>query len=112
MPLYEFECKKCKHKYEELAKFDPEGKYKGVACPECNSKSKKRLHSACTCTFTNPVGTDKYENSHDYRYHHNLNKSGGVKQTRKLVEQASHVGPTPYPDIDDVSSGKHFGEVK
>jgi len=113
MPFYEFECKKCGELYEELvAEYDKTGKYPGIKCPSCNSKSKKKLLSACRCTFTNPVGTDLYEGSHDYRHHHNMNRKGGVIEQRAYAEGASHVGPTPYNPIDDVSGGKHFGKVE
>jgi putative FmdB family regulatory protein len=112
MPNYEFECKRCGVKYEEIASYDETGKYPGIKCPFCNSKSKKKLVSVCHCTFTNPVGTDLYESSHDYRYHHQINKSGGVREQRAVAEADSHVGPTPYNPIDDISGGKHFGKVK
>jgi len=112
MPYFEFECKKCGEKYEELTTFDESGKYPGIKCPACNSKSKRKLISACHCVFSNPVGTDLYENSHDYRFHHEQDKKGGVRDQRAAAEAASHVGPSPYNEIDDISSGKHFGKVK
>lgn len=110
--LYEFKCKKCGKLYEELSDYDSTGKYPKVSCPECNSKSKIKLVSACSMTFTNPEGTKKYAASHDLRYHHALDKAGGVRDQRKMAEKLSHVGPAPYNNIDDISSGKHFGEVK
>jgi putative FmdB family regulatory protein len=110
MPVYEFKCKKCNKEYEELVW--TQDKISGVECPECGSKSKKRLVSLAKCSFTNPVGTDLYENSHDYRHNHNMDRDGGVRDQRAAAEAASHVGPTPYNNIDDISSGKHFGEVK
>jgi hypothetical protein len=94
---------------------DETGKYEKVKCPHCNSKRKNKLVSGCKISFVNPEGTDLYEGSHDYRYHHTMNKPGGTKDQRKIAEETSHVGPTPYSgisDIDDISSGKHFGEVK
>ena len=112
MPMYEFKCKKCDNDYEELAAYDETGKYSKVCCPECNSKAKILKVSACTMTFTNPEGTKKYAASHDLRYHHQMEKDGGVRDQRKMAEELSHVGPTPYNNIDDISSGKHFGEVK
>lgn len=110
--LVEFECKKCGEVYEELVKYDPEGKYKGVKCPSCSSPKKTRLISQCKCNFTDPVGTDLYESSHDYRAKHAIHKPGGAADQRKNAEKLSHMGSAPYNDIDDISSGKHFGEVK
>ena len=42
MPLYEYQCKKCKHKFEKIQKFsDPPIK----KCPECGSPVEKLLHA-------------------------------------------------------------------
>jgi len=40
MPLYEYQCTKCKHRFERIQKFsDPEVK----KCPECGGKVEKLL---------------------------------------------------------------------
>jgi putative FmdB family regulatory protein len=40
MPLYEYQCTKCKHRFERIQKFsDPEVK----KCPECGAKVEKLL---------------------------------------------------------------------
>jgi putative FmdB family regulatory protein len=40
MPLYEYQCTKCKHRFEKIQKFsDPEVK----KCPECGGKVEKLL---------------------------------------------------------------------
>jgi putative FmdB family regulatory protein len=42
VPLYEYQCKKCKHKFEKIQKFsDPPVK----KCPECGSPVEKLLHA-------------------------------------------------------------------
>ena len=42
MPLYEYQCKKCKHRFEKIQKFsDPPVK----RCPECGSGVEKLLHA-------------------------------------------------------------------
>ena len=42
MPLYEYQCKKCKHKFEKIRKFsDPPIK----KCPECGGPVEKLLHA-------------------------------------------------------------------
>jgi putative FmdB family regulatory protein len=47
MPLYEYQCTKCKHRFEKIQKFsDPEVK----KCPECGAKV-ERLISAPAVQF-------------------------------------------------------------
>jgi len=112
VPIFEFQCKKCSLEYEELVPYDKTGKYKTVRCPACNSLKKEKIVSNCAFNFTNPIGTDRWNSTdqgHDYRF--NWNKPNVAKQ-RQMAEKMSHMGTKPYADIDDISSGKHFGEVK
>lgn len=100
MPVYEFECKKCKVVYDALSNFDKTGKYKNVICPECGSKSKKKMMSSPNFAFSNPEGTDRWNNTstgHDYRFKHKIHK---VKQERKIAEAVSHMGTDPYGSAD------------
>lgn len=110
MPFYEFECKKCQHGYSELCNYDETGKYKGVKCPECGSKSKTKLISQVAAPqFSNPRGTSK-EDSFSYKAGFNMEKA---KDERRAAEAASHMGKDGgYTPIDDISSGKFEGEVK
>lgn len=112
MPKYDFECKKCKCTYEELTSFDETGKYPGVECPECGSKSKVKIMSSCSYSFANPVGTDRWTSDsqgHDYRYKHNI---PNVAKQREAAKAASHVGPNPYKEINDFEKDSSWGEVK
>lgn len=96
MPIYEFNCKKCNKKYEELTSFDESGKYNCVECPHCGSKNKDRIQSCVSFNFSNPVGTDRWNNNttgHDYRFKHNIPK---VKKEREVAESLSHMGANPY----------------
>lgn len=112
MAIYELQCKKCDHLYDiQSLMAEQDANTKRAKCPECGSKSKERMIGSISFAFGDPIGTDRYNNSHDYRFHHKMNE-GGVKANRKAAEAASKVGNNPYPHIDDVSSGKHFGEVK
>lgn len=100
MPIYEFECKKCKIIYETMAEYDETEKYKKVSCPKCKSKSKTKLLSSCGFNFTNPVGTDRWvsdSTGHDYRYNYNL---PNVHKQREFAQQNSHVGPNPYAGLN------------
>lgn len=61
MPIYDYECKKCKHKYEVLYKTqsavekeEPEEK-----CPKCESKKKERQVSKGTGFILNGIGWHK-----------------------------------------------------
>jgi putative FmdB family regulatory protein len=42
MPIYEFECQKCRKEFEELVRNRDEG----VQCPQCQSADVKKLMSA------------------------------------------------------------------
>lgn len=42
MPLYEYQCKKCKHKLEKIQKFSDQPVRK---CPECGSPVEKIMHA-------------------------------------------------------------------
>lgn len=113
MPFYELQCVKCEEGYSILSSMaECEQNIKKAKCPKCKSKKKTRLLGAPSFTFTNPVGTDRYNNSHDYRFHHAMDKPGGVRDQRKQAQEKSHMGSEPYRHIDDISSGKHFGPVK
>lgn len=113
MPLYVFECKKCKAQWEEITRYDEAGKYPGVRCPNCKSKRKDRvICGTVNFQFSQPVGTDRFNNHHDYRHKWNMDRPGGVRDQRKQAEDKSHMGTEPYNPIDDVSSGENFGEVK
>lgn len=105
MPLYEFLCKKCNHQYEELVSYDETDKYETVQCPECGSGEKDKLVSCCNFTFADPVGTDRWNNSHDYRFKHKL---PSVKAEREKAQQASRVGPSPYQNINDLDKDANY----
>jgi predicted nucleic acid-binding Zn ribbon protein len=111
MPTYQFSCKQCNTVYEELCSHDPKGKYKGVICPKCKSKSKTKLMSACSYQFSNPEGTDRWNSEssgHDYRFNHNLPK---VLSERQRAEEAGK-NPNPYNDINDIANNDAWGDVK
>jgi DNA-directed RNA polymerase subunit RPC12/RpoP len=112
MALRDFHCLDCDENYDEFVNFDEKGEYPDVECPKCHSKKKQSIFTAsCSFNFVNPQGTDRWNNSHDYRYKHNIPK---VIEERANAEKNSHMGGTPqiYQGIDDINSGKHFGEVK
>ena len=44
MPIYEFACRSCDHRFEELVKVN--GSSPAVACPDCGSGQTTRLMSA------------------------------------------------------------------
>ncbi len=112
MPVYIFRCLECEKVYEELTSWDKSGKYEGVKCPKCNSKSKEQqMHCCAPAIFTNPRGTSKAE-SFTYVAGYNMNQA---QEERRQAEAKSHMGGTGeiYRHIDDVSSGKNedFGKM-
>jgi len=107
MPSFDFECKKCSLHYEDFVSYDKTGKYPGVKCPECGSKHKRKLVSCCNFSFAQPVGTDRYENSHDYRFHHKL---PSVLAERQAAEEAA-ASEQPYETINDLNIDSAWGET-
>ena len=115
MPFYGFICKKCGHEYEIMSSFKKkEENTKKESCPECGSKSKKEKIAVPNFIFTNPVGTSKFEKSHDYRYKWNNERPGGVRDQRANAEKNSHMGSNPYNDLvsQDIEKDSNYGEVK
>ncbi len=105
MPHYEFLCTKCNEEYDDFVPYDETDKYKTVKCPHCGSGRKEKLVSTCAFQFSNPVDTDRYNNSHDYRYKH---KQPKIKAERENAMKKSHMGDKPYRDIDDTRLDKNF----
>ncbi|NLY88112.1 MAG: zinc ribbon domain-containing protein [Firmicutes bacterium] len=52
MPIYEFRCKKCEHKFEELCHYDQ----KDVICPHCGGTESYRLISSFSTVNTGAGG--------------------------------------------------------
>lgn len=116
MPRYEFECEKCQCVYDIWSLMaEKDQNVKKGKCPKCKSKKKKEIIGCPNFTFGNPVGTDRWNSDstgHDYRFHHEMEKPGGVIDQRKNAEEKSHVGATPYREINDLGNDKNWGEVK
>jgi putative FmdB family regulatory protein len=116
MPRYEMQCDKCQEVYDVWSKIaEKDDSVKAAKCPKCKSSKKSEIFGCPSVSFANPVGTDRWNSEskgHDYRFKHNMDKPGGTRDQRKAAERASRVGAEPYRKIDDISSGKHFGDVK
>lgn len=96
MPIYAFQCLKCKTRYEELTEYDASDKYKGVRCPDCKSKRKKKLLDYnINVAFENPKESSKWDNF-SYRAGFNMEKAKGE---RRVAAAKSHMGTNPYPDM-------------
>ena len=57
MPIFEYQCEKCGHKFEELIF----GKKKKVYCPKCKSARVKRLVSKISIGKKESFDSDKGE---------------------------------------------------
>jgi len=44
MPIYEFECTKCRHKFDSILKVDES--YDSLTCPRCGKGAPKKLISS------------------------------------------------------------------
>ncbi len=51
MPIYEFKCRKCDHKFETLASCSEDGS--GINCPECGESKPEKLMSMFSASGTN-----------------------------------------------------------
>ena len=94
-----------------MLSYDKEGIYPDVVCPECGSDKKTQLATACNFMFANPVGTDRYNNSHDYRYRY---KQPQVAQERAMAEKLSHMGGTAdiYKEKNDLEGNSNWDFAK
>jgi putative FmdB family regulatory protein len=54
MPLYEYQCKKCKHVFTELAKFEDK-----IKCPLCKRATKKLIATTNRAVFVHRNGNFK-----------------------------------------------------
>jgi len=52
MPIYEFECPDCGHRFEELTPSDT----RALACPDCGSREARRLLSRVSPPGRQPRG--------------------------------------------------------
>jgi putative FmdB family regulatory protein len=116
MPRYEMKCDGCDEVYDVWSKIaEKEDSVKKARCPKCESENKTEIFGCPSVKFANPVGTDRWNSEskgHDYRFKYNMYKPGGTRDQRTAAARASKVGAEPYRRIDDISSGKNFGEVK
>lgn len=89
MPLYEYQCKKCKHKFEKIQKFsDPPIR----KCPECGGPVEKVMHApnvqfkGTGWYVTDYGGKDKSEKS---KQEGSSEKSGSEKKEATAKEDGS-----------------------
>lgn len=96
IPVYNFKCLKCACSYTELTSWDETEKYKGVKCPNCKSKKKKRTFDYdISCAFTNPKESSKWDNF-SYRAGYNMETA---QSDRRKAASKSHMGTNPYPNF-------------
>jgi len=53
MPIYEYQCRSCHHRFEELVRAGAE-----PACPECKSRKLEKLLSAFAVGSETPTAAD------------------------------------------------------
>lgn len=93
MPIYEFECKQCGHRFDHLQKLsdtDP------VICPACAQASLHRMVSAPSFRL---AGSGWYETDFkkDGDKKHNLADRGGDAKPVASEPAASAPAPSPAP---------------
>lgn len=57
MPFYEYECRQCSHRFEELLAYaERETAEKKLVCPRCGSVGPRRLISTFAASASSPSG--------------------------------------------------------
>ena len=100
-------CKYCNKKFDWV-EFKPGRQRFMCANKKCESNQYKPTPKSPEIMFDHPENSSKYDNW-EYRHGHLMAKA---QNERRQAEARSHMGTNPYNDIDDISSGKYFGEVK
>ena len=80
MPLYEYQCKKCKHKFEKIQKFSDRPIRK---CPECGGPVEKIQHAPAV-QFK---GTGWYVT--DYAANSGKSRSDGGSEKKETADHAN-----------------------
>ena len=106
MPLYEYQCKKCKHKFEKIQKFSDRPVKK---CPECGSPVEKIMHAPAVQfkgsgwyvtdyggkqTTDSPKSDDSSEKSDKSEKKDTVSKEDGAKSKEKTLSPKS-----PKPNL-------------
>jgi len=96
MPLYEYQCKKCGHRFERIQKFsDPPVK----KCPECGGKVEQLLSAPAvqfkgsgwyvTDYAKKPSGASKSESKSDSDGKSESSKDSGKKESKPKTDSSS-----------------------
>jgi putative FmdB family regulatory protein len=92
VPLYEFECRRCGHRFEELV-----GPHVGltegdVACPECKAADPERLISGSYATISNRLTSGQKRRLEDKR---GTGRGGAMERFRKQRAAEKRAGKGP-----------------
>lgn len=93
MGMYDFQCKKCNHVFEELIEFVDIPK---VRCQKCNSKRVTKLLNGALGLGLNT--------SFDFRAKKNFEKA----QIESFTAKAKFGGRSPYKHMDDTQGGNRM----
>jgi putative FmdB family regulatory protein len=105
MPTYEFRCDSCTKVFEEVRTF---GDFSCNPCPHCASRKVSKLISLPAAPiFKQKRGTSR-EDNFEYVAKENMERA---REERRAHEEISK-DDFRYPEIDDISSGEHFGPVE
>ena len=99
MPIYEYQCKKCSHRFELIQKFSDEPAKK---CPECGGKV-ERLLSAPSVQFK---GTGWYATDYAKKSSSGESKSGDNKGEGKKESSSEGARPAEKKESKPKSADK------
>jgi putative FmdB family regulatory protein len=93
MPMYVFECKKCKLIFESLYSIK---EAENATCDTCGKKVKRLLTAPGAVIFTNPKGTSR-EDNFEYVAKYNYERATGERRAAEAAQK-----DFKYNEIDDM----------
>lgn len=99
MPLYEYECEKCRHRFERIQKYSD---LPVDVCPNCGEHQVKKLISSPAIQFK---GTGWYVTDYAKKSGTDAGKTGSTPSSSSSGGDSSSTG-SPSTSSTDASSGK------
>jgi putative FmdB family regulatory protein len=99
MPLYEYECKKCGHRFEKIQKFSDKHIRK---CPECGGRVEQLVHAPAV-QFK---GSGWYVTDYARKSHAPAHSDSGGKESKEAKKEEKPKAETPAKDAKKADKHK------
>ncbi len=90
MPLYEYQCKKCKHRFEKILKFSDKHITK---CPECGGPVEQLLSAPAVQFKGSGWYVTDYAKKSSAPHSHSSESESGTKETKTAKENKKDEKP-------------------